>query len=106
MSAIDDFIVLLEATEVMKQVIRSLREEPAHLLRDVCEEYQETGRPVPDHHLQFVGYLGEAAIKALIALGLVQQKPGERVSLYAYEPTEAGLKQYEQLKADGFYKKG
>ena len=105
MSAIDDFADLLETTEVMKQVLKSLKEEPAHLLRDICREYQRTGQSVPDHRLQFVGYMGEAALKALLSAGLIRRQPGGRLSLYCYEPTPEGLEQYEKLKADGFYKK-
>jgi len=105
MSAIDDFVALLETTEVMKQVLKSLKEEPAHLLGDVCREYQRTGQPVPDHRLHFVGYMGEAALKALLSAGLIRRQPGGRLSLYCYEPTPEGLEQYEKLKDSGFYKK-
>ena len=105
MSAIDDFVTLLETTEVMKQVLKSLKEEPAHLLGDICREYQRTGQSMPDHHLQFVGYMGEAALKALLSAGLIRRQPGGRLSLYCYEPTPEGLAQYEKLKADNFYQK-
>ncbi len=105
MSAINDFAALLEDTDVMKQLFKSVKEEPAHLLGDICREYQETGKPVPDHHLQFFGYLGEAALKALLAAKLIRQEPVRTLSLYCYEPTKEGLEQYEKLKADGFYKK-
>ena len=105
MSTIDDFAALLEATEVMKQVIKSLKEEPAHLLGDICREYQKTGQPVPDHRLHFVGYMGEATLKALLSAGLIRRQSGGRLSLYSYEPTPEGLEQYEKLKADGLYKK-
>ncbi len=64
MSAIDDFAAVLENTEVMKQISKSLKEEPAHLLGDICWEYQRTGQSVPDHRLHFAGYLGEATLKA------------------------------------------
>lgn len=103
MGAIDDFFALLEATEVMQQVIRSLKEEPAHLLGDICREYERTGQPVPDHHLNLVGYLGEASLKALISAELVRQQPGNRLALYCYEPTDKGMEQYEGFKAGGFY---
>ena len=103
MGAIDDFAVLLESTEVMKQVLNSLKEEPAHLLGDICREYQRTGEAVPDHRLHFTGYLGEASLKALLSIGLVRRQSGGRLSLYLYEPTTEGLKQYESLKADSFY---
>ena len=105
MSAIDDFVSLLETTEVMAQVLKSLKEEPAHLLGDICREYQRTGQSMPDHHLQFVGYMGEAALKALLSAGLIRRQPGGRLSLYCYEPTSEGLAQYEKLKADNFYQK-
>jgi len=105
MSAIDDFALLLETTEVMKQILKSLKEEPAHLLGDICREYQRTGQSVPDHRLQFTGYLGEAALKVLLSAGLIKRQSGETLSLYSYEPTSEGLEQYERLKADGFHKR-
>ncbi len=105
MGAIDDFAVLLETTEVMKQALRSLKEEPAHLLGDICREYQRTSEAVPDHSLHFTGYLGEAALKALLSVGMIRRQSGERLFLYLYEPTTEGLKQYESLKADSFYQK-
>jgi len=104
MGALDDFFTLLEATEVMQQVIRSLKEEPAYLLGHICREYERTGRAVPDHHLNLVGYLGEASLKALISAKLVRQQLGDRLALYCYEPTDEGIKQYEGLKADNFYR--
>lgn len=105
MSAIDDFVSLLETTEVMKEILKSLKEEAAQLLGEISREYQNTSQPVPDHHLLYVGYMGEAALKAIISLGLVKRQPGGMMSLYCYEPTTEGLAQYEKLKADGFYKK-
>lgn len=105
MSAIDDFSALLETTEVMQQVLRSLKEEPAHLLREICREYQRTGQPVPDHRLNPTGYLGEAAVKALLSARLINRQSGGTTSLYCYEPTPEGLEQYERLEADGFYKR-
>ena len=105
MSALDDFVALIEATEVMKQVIRGLKEEPSHLLSDICREYERTGQPVPDHHLNLVGYLGEASLKALIAAELIRQQSGSRLSVYCYEPTPKGIEQYGKLKAAGFYQK-
>lgn len=105
MSAIDDFATLVETTEPVKQVIKSVREGPARLLRDVCQTYQRTGQRVPDHNLDLVGYLAETSLAALISLNLITQHDGGTSSIYAYEPTAEGLKQYEKLKADGFYKK-
>jgi hypothetical protein len=105
MGTIDDFVSLLESTDVMKQVLKNLKEEPAHLLGNICREYQRTGQPVPDHRLPFVGYLGDAAVKALISAGLIKRQSGGLTSLYSYEPTPEGLGQYKKLKADGFYEK-
>lgn len=104
MSAMDDFAALVESTELMEQVLKGIREEPAHLLGDICREYERTGQPVPDHRLQFIGYIGEATPRVLISAGLVRQQTGDRLSIYTYEPTPAGREQYEKLKADGFYK--
>lgn len=103
-SALDDLQKMLNDTEVMQQVRKSLKEEPAQLLGDICREYQKTEQPVPDHRVGFIGYMGEAAIKALLSAGLVKRQSGGRVSLYIYEPTAVGLEQYERLKVDGFYK--
>jgi len=105
MGAIDEFFVLLENTEVMKLVMKSLREEPALILGDICREYEKSSQPVPDHRLRSVGYMGEASIKALISAGLIKRQSGGLLSLYAYEPTPEGLKQWEKLKGDGFYKR-
>ena len=105
MSAIDEFVDLLATTEVMKQVLKNLREEPAHLLGNICQEYERTGQPVPDHRLQFFGYMGEVTPKVLTSAGLVKRLTGDRLSIYTYEPTPAGREQYEKLKADGFFKR-
>lgn len=106
MSAIEEFAVMLENTEVMKQALKSLREEPALLLAEICREHQKNNeQPVPDHRLRSVGYMGEASVKALISAGLVKRQPGGLISLYLYEPTPEGLKWWEKLQADGFYKR-
>ncbi len=103
MSAIDDFIKSLEATEVMTQVLNTMNRESAYLLKDICLYYRSNGAPAPDHRLQFAGYMGEAALKALISAGFVKKMSGGRLSLYAYEPTEKGLQQFKRLEADGYY---
>ena len=79
MSAIDDFAALIETTEVMKQVLKSLREESAHLLGDVCQQYQKAGQSVPGHRLHFIGYMAEAKIKALLSAELIRCQPGGRM---------------------------
>jgi len=105
MTALDDFTAAIEATDVMQEVLKSLKEEPALLLGDICRQYERTGEPVPDHHLQSAGYMGEATLRALVSLGWIKRQSGGRRSLYCYEPTSQGREQYEKLKADGFYNK-
>ncbi|MGD2065329.1 MAG: hypothetical protein PVI95_02650 [Dehalococcoidia bacterium] len=105
MSAIDDFARLIEATNVGKQILNSLKEEPARLLSRICREYNKTGTPVPDHNVGLYGFMGEAAIAALVSAGLIRKQPGGRTSLYCYEPTAEGISQYEKLKADAFLSK-
>ena len=103
MSKFDDLVALLGKTEVMEQSFRSLREEPAFLLGNICREYEKTGQPVPDHYLQFSGYIGEVSLRALLAADLITHQSGGRLSLYSYQPTESGLEQYRNLVEDGFY---
>jgi hypothetical protein len=106
MSAIEEFAAILENTDVMKQALRILKEEPAFLLAEICREYERSSRqPIPDHRLRSIGYMGEAATKALISAGLVKKQSGGSTSLYVYEPTAEGLKWWEKLKAEGFYKR-
>lgn len=106
MSAIDDFVALLETTEVVKQILKTMKEEPAYILKDICWHYYKNGGSMPDHQLQFTGYMGEVALKALMSAGLIKKQSGGSVSLYTYEPTEEGLRQYDQLKDEGFFKRG
>ena len=103
MSAINDFAALVEATEVVQHVLRSVKVEPAHLLGDICGEYRKSGQSVPDHHLRLTGYLGEVALKALLSSGMISQQPGGKLSLYSYEPTPEGMAQFDKLEAEGFY---
>ena len=104
MTAIDDFAALLEATPPMKSLLKSLKEEPAQLLGDICREYLRNKQTVPDHHLQMVGYLGESAALILMAAGMVKREPGGSFAIYAYQPTEEGIRRYEKLRAASFYK--
>ena len=105
MTAIDDLTALLETTEAMKQVLETLKKEPAYLLGNICQEYEKTKEPVPDYRLQITGYLAETALNALISAGLISRQSGGKLSLYSYEPTTEGQNQYEKLKVNGFYHK-
>ena len=103
MSAFNDFVTQLETTDVIRQLLKSLKEEPAHLLADICAEYQATGQAVPEHRLHPGGYMEEVALRALLSLGLTTRQAGTRLAIYAYVPTPAGLERYDKLKAEGFY---
>lgn len=105
MSVADDFFALLENTEPVREVLRSLKEEPARLLGDICVEYGRTGQPVPDHRLHLASYVREVGLKALLAAGLIKRETGGRLSLFSYEPTAEGLAQCERLKSAGFYER-
>ena len=105
MTAIDDLTALLETTEAVKHVLEILKKEPAYLLSNICQEYEKVKEPVPDYRLQITGYLAETALNALVSAKLITRQSGERMSLYTYEPTTEGQKQYERLKASGFYHK-
>jgi hypothetical protein len=64
MSAVDELVAQVEGTDIMKQTLKGLRDGIVRFLGDICREYQNTGLPVPDHHMHFGGYLGETTIKA------------------------------------------
>jgi len=93
-----EFSELLQATEIMRQVARSMKEEPLKLLADICNKNESTGRPVPDHSLHMQGYIGDVALKALIESGMLTRKDGGKISLYTYQPTRLGLDYYGKLK--------
>ena len=103
MSALDDFTALLETTDVIKQVLKSLQEEPALILGHINREYEKSGESVPDHRLLLGGFLGEDSLKALVAAGLVEKEPGQ-YSVYSYVPTAVGKEHYQKLEASGFYR--
>ena len=103
MSVLDDFAALLETTDVIKQVLKSLQEEPALILGHINREYEKTGERVPDHRLLLGGFLGEDSLKALAAAGLVEKEPGQ-YSIYSYVPTAAGKEHYRKLEASGFFR--
>ena len=103
MSALDDFMALLETTEVIKQVLSSLKEEPALLLGHINREFERSGESVPDHRLMLGGFLGEDSLKALVSAGLIQKEPGQ-YSVYRYQPTDKGKEYYEKLGESGFYR--
>jgi hypothetical protein len=91
---------LIEATDVMKEVLRSLKEEPGHLLALICREYEKTGQPVPDHRLHCVGYMGEAALRALVSAGMIHRHAGGGLALYTYEPTVEGKSRCDGLEKE------
>lgn len=100
MGVFEDFIAVVNKTETMQALLKSLEEEPARLLGSICKEYESTGKPVPDHHLNLSGYFGEAILRALVSADLITKNPGDRFALYSYEPTKAGTNYYKGILAD------
>jgi DNA-binding PadR family transcriptional regulator len=43
------------------------------------------------------GYFGEAILRALVSANLITKEREDRVALYGYKPTEAGLKYYKAM---------
>jgi hypothetical protein len=97
MGVFEDFSDLVKQTETMQSLLQSLEEEPAKLLAAVCREYEVTNKAVPDHHLNLVGYSGEAMLRALVSANLITRERGDRFSIYGYKPTEEGLKYYKAM---------
>lgn len=99
MNKLDEFNTLIRQTDIMRQVIHSMEQEPLKLLIDICKKQEQTGMPVPDHSLHIHGYIVDIALKALIESGLVKRMDGGRISLYSFEPTTTGLQFYTELRS-------
>ena len=97
MGAFEDFTAAIKKTQTMQALFQSMEEEPVKLLGSICQEYETTGKPVPDHHLYLAGYFGEAMLRALLSANLIIKEPQDRFSLYGYKPTEEGLKHYQGM---------
>lgn len=92
MTVCDEFSARIRDSETMKELIRSLDEEPVLLLQRICSRHEETGRPVADHYLQLTGYFGETMLRVLMQADLIERVPGGRGSLNAYQPTSDGMR--------------
>jgi len=100
MTVYQEFADKLRQTDSMKELVRSLDEEPARLLHLICMRYDETGRPVADHYLQLTGYFGESMLRVLAAAGLIEHVTGGRGALSHYAPTAEGRRFDEGMKAE------
>jgi len=97
MGVFEDFVDVVKQTETMQSLLQNLEREPAKLFAAICREYEVTGKAVPDHHLNLAGYFGEAMLRALVSANLITREQEDRLSLYGYKPTEAGLKYYKAM---------
>ena len=97
MSAFEEFVTVIKDTEAVKDLLRNLETEPAKLLEDICKEYELTNKIVPDHHIYLAGYFSDVMLRALIAAGLIAKEPGGIFSIWAYKPTELGIKHYKAM---------
>ena len=80
----------------LRELQDELRRYPARLLRQLAAEFHRRQSAVPDHALELVPYLGETALRALVASGLVDQVQSPH-ALYAYRPTERALELLQRL---------
>jgi len=100
MGAFEDFVNLIRQTDTMQALYQNMEKEPAKMLAAICREYEQTGKAVPDHHLNLAGYFGEAMLRALVSANLITRERDDRFSLYGYKPTELGLKYFKALVKD------
>ena len=100
MGAFEDFVTIVKQTEPMQALLNSLEEGPAMLLSNICREYEATNKAVPDHHLNLIGYFGEAMLRILLSANMVTKESEDRYSLYSYKPTETGLNYYKSMLAE------
>ena len=74
----------------LSELARELRVYPVRLLTLICNEYDRRGGAVPDHALRLLPYLGETALRALVAGGYVERADEASYAIQAYIPTAAG----------------
>ena len=100
MGAFDDFLTEIKKTETMQALLESLEKGSAELLKSICQEYEATSKPVPDHHLNLTGYFREALLRVLLSANMITKEKSDRLSLYCYKPTETGLNYYKSMLAE------
>lgn len=100
MAAYQEFSDRIHQTDTMKELVRSLDEEPSRLLKRICARYEEIGRPVPDHFLQLTGYFGETMLRVLVRAGFIDRVSGGRGALNAYQPTSDGLQLCHRMREE------
>ena len=100
MGAFEDFLAVVKKTETMEAIIKNLEEGSAKLLHSICQEYEATNEPVPDHHINLTGYFGEAMLRVLVSANMITKELGDRYYLYSYKPTEMGLNYNKNMLAE------
>ncbi len=86
--------------EPVRELMNEVRRYPVDLLRQMCALHRRTGGPVADHALSLAPYLGEVALRALVAGGLIEHTDPGHHAMYAYLPTKKGLKLYDGFEAE------
>ena len=84
----------------MRELQEELRRYPPRLLRQLAAEFRRRQGAVPDHALELAPYVGETALRALVASGLVEQADSPH-ALRAYVPTERALELVDRLAEEG-----
>lgn len=100
MTVHDELGAMVRETDSVQSLLRGLEAESIKALSTICGEFESTGRGVPDHHLNLIGYLGELALRALTAADLISRENGDRLSICRYRPTEKGLSYYRRLLSE------
>lgn len=101
-SARDELVNVVNSTGVMRQVLHDLEDEPLRLLCTIYQEFQKTGKPVPDHRLTIYSYFSEAALRAVLEAEIIKPCCESRYSLYEYEFSEKGLDLCRRLAEEGY----
>lgn len=92
----NEMIKLVRNTEVFKELLQSLDEEPLRLFNNICRKFLSTGKAVPDFEVRPSGYIDSLSLKALAEAGLITTSKGGIYSLFEYKPTDKGLELYKE----------
>ena len=80
----------------MRELQDELRRYPVRLLRQLAAEFRRRQGAVPDHALELAPYVGETALRALVASGLAEQVLSP-YAVRAYKPTQLALDLLQRL---------
>ncbi len=91
---------LVLAAPPMRELQEELRRYPVRLLRQLAAEFGRRQGAVPDHALELAPYVGETALRALVASGLAEQVDSP-YAVRAYRPTKGALELLQRIAREG-----